>query len=70
MNQSLEYLIEKYERHCERGERNLLELELFNKVDSVDYRTQKLLLRVWAMVLKDFKSLSDKSVHDHSKKRN
>lgn len=70
MQQSLEHLIQKYEQHLLSGERNLIELELFSKVDSTDYRTQKLLLRVWAMVLKDFKSLADKSDDDHTKKRN
>ena len=70
MYQPLDLLIQKYERHLASGERNLKELELFDKLDTTDYRTQKLLLGVWAMVLKDFNSLSDKSDNDHTKKRN
>jgi hypothetical protein len=70
MNQPLDLLIQKDEGHLSSGERNLKELELFDRVDTVDYRTQKLLLKVWSMVLKDFKSLSDKYLNDHTKKRN
>ena len=70
MYQSLDLLIQKYERHLASGKGNLKELELFDKVNTTDYRTQKLLLRVWAMILKDFKSLSDKFDDDHTKKRN
>lgn len=70
MQHSLDQLIQKYEHHLVSGERNLRELELFGRVETTDYRTQKLLLRVWSMVLKDLKSLADKLDDDHTKKRN
>jgi hypothetical protein len=57
-NYELEALIQKYERLQEKANSNLKDMK--NNVNTTkEFQTQRVLLSVWRMVLKDLKFLAD-----------
>lgn len=68
MAQDLEQIIQQYEKHLARGVHNLQEFEHSGRIGLVEYKIQKIIVRIWKMVLKNLRSLSDTTRDDHTKK--
>ena len=59
-HEELQSIIKRYERYLRQGQYNLVELEGKKLDETTEYLIQKVLISVWRMVIKDFRSLSDK----------
>lgn len=63
-HEELQSIIKRYERYLRQGQYNLVELEGKKLDETTEYLIQKVLISVWRMVIKDFKSLSDKKENE------